>query len=273
EDILLKVNPNGSQVRIKDVAEVNLGSENFSISGKYNGVPASAMALRLVSGGNVLETTERVKALIDELSVYFPQGVKAVYPLETAPVVAESISSVVKTLVEAIVLVFLVMYLFLQNFRATLIPTLAVPVVLLGTFAVLLTFGFNINVLTMYAMVLAIGLLVDDAIVVVENVERVMTEENLNVKEATRKSMKQIQGALVGIGMVLTAVFVPMAFFGGSAGVIYQQFSITIVTAMVLSVLVALIFTPALCVTLLRAKDVDHSHKRGFFGWFNRTFL
>ncbi|MGD9661866.1 MAG: efflux RND transporter permease subunit [Porticoccaceae bacterium] len=273
EDILLKVNPDGSQVRIKDVAEVNLGSENFSISGKYNGVPASAMALRLVSGGNVLETTERVKALIDELSVYFPQGVKAVYPLETAPVVAESISSVVKTLVEAIVLVFLVMYLFLQNFRATLIPTLAVPVVLLGTFAVLLTFGFNINVLTMYAMVLAIGLLVDDAIVVVENVERVMTEENLNVKEATRKSMKQIQGALVGIGMVLTAVFVPMAFFGGSAGVIYQQFSITIVTAMVLSVLVALIFTPALCVTLLRAKDVDHSHKRGFFGWFNRTFL
>ena len=207
-----------------------------------------------------------------ELEAYFPEGVKAVYPLEAAPVVKASIMSVIETLIEAFVLVFLVMYLFLQNFRATLIPALAVPIVMLGTFTVLLSLGYNINVLTMYAMVLAIGLLVDDAIVVVENVERVIEEENLSVKEATRKSMSQIQSALVGIGLVLSAVFIPMAFFGGSAGVIYRQFSITIVTAMVLSVLVALIFTPALCVTLLRLKDTDHKHKKGFFGWFNRFF-
>ncbi|MEZ5481644.1 MAG: efflux RND transporter permease subunit [Porticoccaceae bacterium] len=272
ENILLKVNADGSQVRLRDVAEIALGAENFSLVGKFNGIPASGLALRLASGENVLETAARVKQLMGELEAYFPEGVKAVYPLEAAPVVKASIMSVIETLIEAFVLVFLVMYLFLQNFRATLIPALAVPIVMLGTFTVLLSLGYNINVLTMYAMVLAIGLLVDDAIVVVENVERVIEEENLSVKEATRKSMSQIQSALVGIGLVLSAVFIPMAFFGGSAGVIYRQFSITIVTAMVLSVLVALIFTPALCVTLLRLKDTDHKHKKGFFGWFNRFF-
>lgn len=272
KNILLKVQADGSQVKLSDVAEVELGSENFSITTKYNGKPAAAMALRLATGGNVLETVDRVKKQIDELAPFFPEGVKAVYPYETAPVVSASIESVIHTLVEAFILVFLVMYLFLQNLRATLIPTLAVPVVLLGTLGILYTLGFNINVLTMYAMVLAIGLLVDDAIVVVENVERVMEEEGLSAREATRKSMGQIQGALVGIGLVLSAVFIPMAFFGGSAGVIYRQFSVTIVAAMTLSVLVALIFTPALCAMLLRPSDTDHHAKKGFFGWFNRTF-
>lgn len=272
ESILLKVGSDGSQVRLIDVAEVELGSENFSLTTRYNGKPAAALALRLATGGNVLETAAEVKRLIDELSPYFPAGVKAVYPLESAPVVAASIKSVIQTLIEAFILVFLVMYLFLQNLRATLIPTLAVPVVLLGTFGVLFAFGYNINVLTMYAMVLAIGLLVDDAIVVVENVERVMHEEGLSAREATRKSMGQIQGALIGIGMVLSAVFIPMAFFGGSAGVIYRQFSITIVAAMAISVLVALIFTPALCATLLRPNTAEQAQRSGFFGWFNRHF-
>ncbi|MBU3069930.1 efflux RND transporter permease subunit [Aestuariicella sp. G3-2] len=272
ENILLKVQADGSQVKLSDVAEVELGSENFSITSKYNGKPAAAMALRLATGGNVLETVDRVKKQLDELAPFFPAGVKAVYPYETAPVVRASIESVIQTLIEAFILVFLVMYLFLQNLRATLIPTLAVPVVLLGTLGLLYTLGFNINVLTMYAMVLAIGLLVDDAIVVVENVERVMEEEGLSAREATRKSMGQIQGALVGIGLVLSAVFIPMAFFGGSAGVIYRQFSVTIVAAMALSVLVALIFTPALCAMLLRPSKKGHHEKKGFFGWFNRTF-
>lgn len=272
ENILLKVQADGSQVKLSDVAEVELGSENFSITSKYNGKPAAAMALRLATGGNVLETVDRVKKQLDELAPFFPAGVKAVYPYETAPVVRASIESVIQTLIEAFILVFLVMYLFLQNLRATLIPTLAVPVVLLGTLGLLYTLGFNINVLTMYAMVLAIGLLVDDAIVVVENVERVMEEEGLSAREATRKSMGQIQGALVGIGLVLSAVFIPMAFFGGSAGVIYRQFSVTIVAAMALSVLVALIFTPALCAMLLRPRKNGHHEKKGFFGWFNRTF-
>ncbi len=276
ERILLKVQADGSQVKLADVARVELGSENFSTSAKFNGNPAAAMALRLASGANLLQTVDRVKARVAELEPYFPQGVKVVYPLETAPVVAASINSVIKTLIEAFVLVFLVMYLFLQNLRATLIPTLAVPVVLLGTFGVLYAFGYSINVLTMYAMVLAIGLLVDDAIVVVENVERVMAEEGLSAREATRKSMGQIQGALVGIGLVLSAVFVPMAFFGGSAGVIYRQFSITIVAAMALSVLVALIFTPALCAMLLRQDErgskPGHAPKGRFFRWFNRAF-
>jgi multidrug efflux pump len=270
--ILLKVESDGSQVRLGDVAEVGLGSENYSIGTKYNGKPAAAMALRLATGSNLLETVDQVKALVDELTPFFPEGVKVVYPLETAPVVKASIDSVIKTLIEAFILVFLVMYLFLQNIRATLVPTLAVPVVLLGTLGVLYSLGYTINVLTMYAMVLAIGLLVDDAIVVVENVERVMHEEALTPKEATRQSMKQIQGALVGIGLVLSAVFVPMAFFGGSAGVIYRQFSITIVTAMTLSVLVALIFTPALCASMLRAHAQQGLTKTGFFGWFNRSF-
>ncbi|MCL6408597.1 multidrug efflux RND transporter permease subunit, partial [Dickeya dadantii] len=214
-----------------------------------------------------------VKDALTKAEEFFPSGLKVVYPYDTTPFVKISINEVVKTLVEAIVLVFLVMYLFLQNFRATLIPTIAVPVVLLGTFAILSAFGYSINTLTMFAMVLAIGLLVDDAIVVVENVERVMAEEGLPPKEATKRSMEQIQGALVGIALVLSAVFVPMAFTGGSTGAIYRQFSITIVSAMVLSVLVALILTPALCATLLKpiAKG-DHGEKKGFFGWFNRLF-
>ncbi len=272
ENILLKMNPDGSQVRIKDVAEVGLGSENFAIAGEYNGMPASGMALRLATGGNLLDAVENVRGVISKLEPYLPEGVKVVYPYDTSPMVETSINSVVHTLIEAIVLVFLVMYLFLQNLRATLIPTMAVPVVILGTFGILSAFGFTINILTMYAMVLAIGLLVDDAIVVVENVERVMAEEKISAREATRKSMGQIQGALVGIGVVLSAVFVPMAFFGGSAGIIYKQFAITIVSAMTLSVIVALVFTPALCATMLRPGDVDHQDKKGFFGWFNRMF-
>ena len=271
--ILLKVNADGSQVRLQDVARVELGGENYSISSEYNGSPASGIAVKLATGANALDTVAAVRQTLAELAPFFPPGMKVVYPYDTTPVISESIMGVVMTLFEAIALVFLVMYLFLQNFRATLIPTLAVPVVLLGTFGILAAFGFSINTLTMFAMILAIGLLVDDAIVVVENVERVMSEEGLSPLEATRKSMGQIQGALVGIGLVLSAVFVPMAFFPGSTGVIYQQFSITIVSAMVLSVLVALIFTPALCATLLKpiAKG-EHHHKGGFFGWFNRNF-
>ncbi|THG76973.1 efflux RND transporter permease subunit [Pseudomonas sp. A-1] len=272
-DILLKVNADGSQVRLKDVARVELGGENYSISAEYNGLPATGIAVKLATGANALDTVAAVRQTLDELEPFFPPGMKAVYPYDTTPVISASIMGVVTTLFEAIGLVFLVMYLFLQNFRATLIPTLAVPVVLLGTFGILAAFGFSINTLTMFAMILAIGLLVDDAIVVVENVERVMSEEGLSPLEATRKSMGQIQGALVGIGLVLSAVFVPMAFFPGSTGVIYQQFSITIVSAMALSVLVALVFTPALCATLLKpiAKGAHHE-KKGFFGWFNRSF-
>ena len=273
EEILVKVKADGSQIRVKDVARVALGADNFSISSKNNGKPSAGLALRLASGGNLLETVEAVKAVMEKQKAYLPEGVEVVYPYDTTPVVEASISSVIHTIVEAVVLVFLVMFLFLQSFRATLIPTLAVPVVLLGAFALLPYFGISINVLTMYAMVLAIGLLVDDAIVVVENVERLMHEEGLSPLEATRKSMGQISGALVGIGMVLSAVFVPMAFFGGSAGIIYKQFAVTIVVCMGLSVLVALIFTPALCATILKAPKGDaHHEKKGFFGWFNRTF-
>ncbi|MDH4559186.1 efflux RND transporter permease subunit [Pseudomonas sp. BN417] len=271
--ILLKVNRDGSQVRLRDVAKIELGGENYSISAQFNGKPASGMAIKLATGANALDTAKAIRATIAELEPFMPAGMKVVFPYDTTPVVSASIEGVIHTLGEAIVLVFLVMFLFLQNFRATIIPTLAVPVVLLGTFGVLAMFGFTINTLTMFAMVLAIGLLVDDAIVVVENVERVMAEEGLSPLEATRKSMGQIQGALVGIALVLSAVFLPMAFFGGSTGVIYRQFSITIVAAMSLSVLVALVFTPALCATLLKpiAKG-GHHEKRGFFGWFNRSF-
>ncbi|WP_137970844.1 efflux RND transporter permease subunit [Pseudomonas sp. F(2018)] len=271
--ILLKVNRDGSQVRLRDVARVELGGENYAISAQFNGKPASGMAIKLATGANALDTAKAIRATIDQLKPFFPAGMEVVFPYDTTPVVSASIEGVLHTLGEAIVLVFLVMFLFLQNFRATIIPTLAVPVVLLGTFGVLAMFGFTINTLTMFAMVLAIGLLVDDAIVVVENVERVMAEEGLSPLEATRKSMGQIQGALVGIALVLSAVFLPMAFFGGSTGVIYKQFSITIVSAMALSVLVALVFTPALCATMLKpiAKG-HHAPKRGFFGWFNRTF-
>ncbi|MCA1921677.1 multidrug efflux RND transporter permease subunit AcrB [Buttiauxella noackiae] len=271
--ILLKVNQDGSRVLLKDVAKVELGGENYNVVARYNGQPASGLGIKLATGANALDTANAVRATVEKLQPFFPAGLKVVYPYDTTPFVKISIKEVVKTLVEAIVLVFLVMYLFLQNFRATLIPTIAVPVVLLGTFAILAIFGYSINTLTMFGMVLAIGLLVDDAIVVVENVERVMAEEGLPPKEATRKSMEQIQGALVGIAMVLSAVFIPMAFFGGSTGAIYRQFSITIVSAMVLSVLVALILTPALCATLLKPINKgDHHEKKGFFGWFNNMF-
>jgi multidrug efflux pump len=273
-NILLKVNTDGSQVRLRDVARIELGGQNYSIDAQFNGKPASGMAIKLASGANALDTAKAIRATVAELEPFFPPGMKVVYPYDTTPTVTESISGVVHTLIEAIVLVFLVMYLFLQNFRATLITTMTVPVVLLGTFGILAAFGFTINTLTMFGMILAIGLLVDDAIVVVENVERVMAEEHLSPKEATKKSMEQIQGALVGIAMVLSAVLLPMAFFGGSTGVIYKQFSITIVSAMALSVLVALIFTPALCATMLKPIDPEtHGKpKRGFFGWFNRMF-
>lgn len=271
--ILLKVNRDGSQVRLRDVARIELGGENYEVIARYNGNPASGIGIKLATGANALDTANAVKEELGRLQSTFPAGLKVVYPYDTTPFVKISIFEVVKTLFEAILLVFLVMYLFLQNFRATLIPTIAVPVVLLGTFAIINAFGYSINTLTMFGMVLAIGLLVDDAIVVVENVERVMAEEGLPPKEATRRSMEQIQGALVGIALVLSAVFIPMAFFGGSTGVIYRQFSITIVSAMTLSVLVALILTPALCATLLKPlKKGDHGTSKGFFGWFNRLF-
>ena len=271
-NILIKVNPDGSQVRLSDVASINLGSENYSIFNKYDGKPSAGIALRLATGANLLDTVANVHKTVDALTPYLPKGVKVIYPYDTSPVVEASIHSVVHTLIEAIVLVFLVMYLFLQNVRATLIPALAVPVVLLATFGVLFACGFTINVMTMFAMVLAIGLLVDDAIVVVENVERLMAEEHLSPKEATRKSMDQISGALVGIGLVISAVFLPMAFFGGSAGIIYRQFAVTIISAMSFSVLIALIFTPALCATLLKPHAAGSQEKKGFFGWFNRMF-
>ncbi|QKG69105.1 efflux RND transporter permease subunit EmhB [Pseudomonas sp. B14-6] len=272
--ILLKVNKDGSQVRLSDVADVGLGGENYSINAQFNGAPASGLAVKLANGANALDTAKALRNTLNTLKPFFPQGMEVVFPYDTTPVVTESIKGVVETLVEAIVLVFLVMFLFLQNFRATVITTMTVPVVLLGTFGILAAFGFSINTLTMFGMVLAIGLLVDDAIVVVENVERVMSEEGLSPKEATKKSMGQIQGALVGIALVLSAVLLPMAFFSGSTGVIYKQFSITIVSAMALSVLVALIFTPALCATMLKAipKGEHGTPKRGFFGWFNRSF-
>lgn len=271
-NILLRVNPDASSIRLGDIARVELGGQNYQFETEYNNRPASGMAISLASGANALETADAVRKRIDELQPYFPEGLEVVYPYDTTPFVKLSIDAVVHTLIEAIILVFAVMYLFLQNIRATLIPTIAVPVVLLGTFAVLAAFGYSINTLTMFAMVLAIGLLVDDAIVVVENVERVMAEEGLSPREATRKSMGQITGALIGIALVLSAVFVPMAFFGGSTGVIYRQFSITIVSAMLLSVLVALTLTPALCASMLKPVDHNHYHKRGFFGWFNRNF-
>ncbi|CAM3633417.1 efflux RND transporter permease subunit [Xenorhabdus thuongxuanensis] len=272
-NILLRMNPDGSQIRLHDVATIQLGAENYSIIGRFNGKPASGIGIKLATGANALNTSKAVKEALAEMQPFFPHGLTVVYPYDTTPFVKISIFEVVKTLAEAILLVFIVMYLFLQNFRATFIPTIAVPVVLLGTFAILASFGYSINTLTMFAMVLAIGLLVDDAIVVVENVERIMREEGLSPKEATKKSMGQIQGALVGIALVLSAVFVPMAFFGGSTGAIYRQFSITIVSAMILSVLVALILTPALCATMLKpvAKG-GHGTHTGFFGWFNRLF-
>ncbi|WP_417249648.1 efflux RND transporter permease subunit [Celeribacter sp.] len=270
-NIILRSEADGGLVLLEDVARVEIGAENYMAIAQYNGQPASGMAVQLAPGANALDTSKRVREKIEEYAEFFPDGVKYVIPYDTTPFVEISIHEVQKTLIEAIVLVFFVMLLFLQNLRATLIPTLAVPVVILGTFAILGVFGFTINVLTMLALVLAIGLLVDDAIVVVENVERIMEEEGLSPREATRKSMDQITGALIGIALVISAVFIPMAFFGGSTGVIYRQFSITIVSAMMLSVLVALTLTPALCATLLRSKDVEHA-KRGPFAWFNKAF-
>jgi multidrug efflux pump len=272
-NILLKVNADGSQVRLSDIAHVDLGAENYFIDSRYNGQPASGIGIQLAPGANALATAKVVRARIDELSPNFPPGLQVVYPYDTTPFVRISITEVVKTLFEGILLVFLVMYLFLQNFRATLIPTIAVPVVLLGTFGIMSAFGFTINTLSMFGLVLAIGLLVDDAIVVVENVERVMSEEGLPPIEATRKAMGQITGALVGVAVVLSAVFVPMAFSGGSVGAIYRQFSLTIVSAMLLSVFVALSLTPALCATMLKPLSKgSEAPRKGFFGAFNRGF-
>ncbi|MAL49962.1 MULTISPECIES: efflux RND transporter permease subunit [unclassified Methylophaga] len=272
ENILLRVNQDGSEIRIKDVANVSLGGENFQFETEYNKQSAAGLGITLASGANALETSQMIRDRISELEPFFPEGLEVTYPYDTTPFVKISIEGVVKTLVEAMILVFLVMYLFLQNFRATLIPAVAVPVVILGTFGILFAFGFSINMLTMFAMVLAIGLLVDDAIVVVENVERVIHEDGLSPKEATRKSMDQITGALVGIVLTVSAVFIPMAFFPGSTGVIYRQFSITVVAAMALSLLIALTLTPALCASLLKDAKHDPAKKRGFFGWFNRSF-
>ncbi|MEN3112501.1 efflux RND transporter permease subunit [Uliginosibacterium paludis] len=272
-EILLHTKADGSAVRLKDVARIELGGENYAVTARFGGKPASGLAVKLAANANALATATAVRAKLKELEPFFPAGVKAVVPYDTTPFVKASIKEVIWTLIEAVILVFLVMWLFLQNFRATLIPTIAVPVVLLGTFGVLAAFGYSINVLTMFGLVLAIGLLVDDAIVVVENVERVMNEEGLSPYEATRKSMDQITGALVGIALVLSAVFVPMAFFGGSTGVIYRQFSITIVSAMILSVVVALVLTPALCATLLKpAAHGGHESHNWFFRGFNRVF-
>ena len=278
--IPLRSNPDGSTVRIKDVGRTELGTETYDVEALYNGKPSGALAIRQAAGANALKTAEAVRAKMEEMSRFFPPGMKVVYPYDTTPFVAVAIEEVIKTLVEAIVLVFLVMYLFLGSMRATLIPTIAVPVVILGTFAMLGLFDFSINMLTMFAMVLAIGLLVDDAIVVVENVERIMSEEGLSPRAATAKSMDQITSALIGIGLVLSAVFGPMAFFPGSTGVIYRQFSVTIIAAMLLSVVVALILTPVLCASLLRPVPAGHQPAdsavfflRPFFRWFDRIFF
>jgi HAE1 family hydrophobic/amphiphilic exporter-1 len=278
--IPLRTNPDGSIVRVKDVGRTQLGTEFYDVEVYHNGKPAAGLAIRQAPGANALDTADAVKKRLEEMSRYFPPGMKVVYPFDTTPFVRVAIHEVVTTLLEAILLVFLVMWLFMGNIRATLIPTLAVPVVLLGTFAVLGLFGFSINMLTMFAMVLAIGLLVDDAIVVVENVERIMAEEGLSPREATVKSMDQITSALVGIGLVLSAVFGPMAFFPGSTGVIYRQFSITIIASMLLSVAVALILTPVLCASLLKPVPKGHEPAesaifflRPFFAWFDRIFF
>src|SRR5438876_3923805 len=273
ENILLRANPDGSQVLLKDVARVAFGAENYGTKARVNGHPSAAVAIKLSPSANALNTAEAVRKKVTDLSRFFPPKVRVDYPLDTSTFVRISIEEVLLTLGEAIALVFLVMYLFLQNFRATLIPTIVVPVALLGTFGAMLAFGFSINVLTMFGMVLSIGILIDDAIVVVENVERIMAEEGLSPLEATRKAMDQITGALIGITLVLTAVFIPMAFFSGSVGTIYRQFSLSLVSSMLFSVFLAMSLTPALCATLLKPIPKGHKHeKRGFFGWFNRTF-
>ena len=268
ENILLRVNTDGTMVRLKDIARVELGSESYQYSGTENGLPSSGVAIRLAANANALDTAKNVKALIEDLAPYFPEWIDYSYPYDTTDFIKVSINEVFHTLIEAIVLVVIIMYIFLQNFRATLIPSITVPVVLLGTFAIMSVLGFSINTLTMFGLVLAIGLLVDDAIVVVENVERIMEEEHLPPRHATIKSMDEITGALIGIALVLSAVFIPMAFFGGSTGVIYRQFSITIVSAMVLSVLVALILTPALCATMLKSLEDRQAEPKTGFGKF-----
>ncbi|MBN2437597.1 MAG: efflux RND transporter permease subunit, partial [Deltaproteobacteria bacterium] len=277
--IPIRINPDGSTVRIRDVGRTELGTDVYDIDVFFNGKPSAGLAIRQAAGANALDTADNVKAKLEEMSRFFPAGVKVIYPYDTTPFISVAIWEVVETLIEAILLVFLVMWLFLGSFRATLIPTIAVPVVILGTFGVLGLFGFSINMLTMFAMVLAIGLLVDDAIVVVENVERIIATEGLPPREATAKSMEQITSALIGIGLVLSAVFGPMAFFPGSTGVIYRQFSVTIIAAMLLSVVVALILTPVLCASLLKpvrkGREADNTipFLRLFFRWFNRTFF
>ena len=272
-DIVLRSNTDGSTLRLGDVARVELGQADYSFNVMFNGHPASGIGVTLAAGANELDTVRAVKAEVARLQPSFPRGLQVVYPYDTTPFVRKSIRDVIVTLVEAIALVFLVMFLFLQNIRATLVPSIAVPVVLLGTFGVLSVVGYSINMLTMFAVVLAIGLLVDDAIVVVENVERLMTDEGLSPREATRRSMDQITGALIGIATVLSAVFVPMAFLQGSTGIIYRQFSVSIVSAMVLSVIVAIVVSPALCATLLKpVPKGEHHGQRGFFRWFNRAF-
>lgn len=273
--ILLKTDTSGAKVYLKDVADIELGSESYAVKTLYNGQEAAGMGIMLASGANALQVRQAVQERLDELSQGFPAGLKIVVPYDTTPFVKLSIQQVVMTLLEAIVLVFLVMFLFLQNWRATIIPTLAVPVVILGTCAVLFLFGFTINILTMFAMVLAIGLLVDDAIVVVENVERLLEENpNISVKEATTRSMDEISKVVIGIAIILSVVFVPMIFFGGSSGVIYRQFAVTLIASMSLSAVIALIFTPALCVTILKRQPHKDVHtQKGFFGWFNRFFF
>jgi len=270
--IVLRANPDGSSVRLRDVARVEVGGESYNFSSRLNGKPSAAIGVQLSPTGNALQTSEGVRATMEELSQYFPQGIEYEIPYDTSPFVKISIEKVIHTLIEAIILVFIVMFVFLQNIRYTIIPTLVVPVALLGTCAVMYVSGFSINVLTMFAMVLAIGILVDDAIVVVENVERIMAEEHLSPKEATRKAMGQISGAIIGITLVLTAVFVPMAFFPGAVGIIYQQFSLTMVVSILFSGFLALSLTPALCASFLKPIKAGHHEKRGFFGWFNRNF-
>jgi len=271
--IVLRANRDGSLVRLRDVARMELGGSSYSISARLNGQPFVAIAVQQSLTGNALATATIVREKMDELQKYFPPGLKYTVPYDTSLFVKISIEEVVKTLLEAVALVFLVMYVFLQNFRYTLIPTIVVPVALMGTFAAMQVFGFSINVLTMFGMVLAIGILVDDAIVVVENVERIMSEEGLSPREATRKAMSQITGAIIGITLVLIAVFIPMAFFGGAVGAIYRQFSLSMVSAMVFSALMALSLTPALCATMLKPVEAGHHHaKTGIFGWFNRGF-
>ncbi len=273
ENILLRVNPDGSRVYLRDVARVEMGGETYALQARVDGRPAAAVGIRLAPSANAVATANAVRARVADLSKFFPLGVQVDYPYDASEFVRASIKEVVTTLMEAIVMVFLIIFLFLQNFRATFIPTIVIPVALLGTFGVMYALGFSINVLTMFGMVLAVGELVDDAIVVVENVERIMSEEGLLPRDATIKAMKQITGALIGISLVLTAVFIPMAFFGGSVGAIYRQFSLSLISCMLFSIFLAMSLTPALCATLLKPVEKGHHlRKEGFFGWFNRGF-